>query len=118
MAVRADLTSEDKIIWIGDDCIIRCTLDENASISGWTFDFVLKESQSSSSAVVDDSDAGVTVSINDAGSGSTPGVIDVTITDTVTDTLSHNQDYWYALRRADAGYETTLVHGIWRSLRR
>lgn len=114
MAKRADLTSEDTIPWIGDDVVIRCTLDENGSITGWTFDFVIKLDRSEPNAVVDQSDAGITASINDAGGASSAGVIDVTITDTVTDTLTE-RDYWYALRRADSGSETTLVHGIWRS---
>ena len=118
MAIRKDLTTEALIPWIGDDHTIRCTLDENGSISGWNFGFAIKESQGSSTNVVDDTDAGITPSINDAGGASSPGIIDVTVTDTVTETLTHNKDYWYVLYRTDAGSETTLVHGIWRSLRR
>ena len=118
MAIRKDLTTEALTPWIGDDHTIRCTLDENGSISGWNFGFEIRESQSNSSAVVDDSDAGITVSINDAGGASSAGVIDVVVTDTVTETLRHKHDYWYSLYRTDAGSETTLVHGVWRSLRK
>lgn len=112
MAKTAHLTGEDTPI-IGDDCVIRTTLDEVGSISGWTFGFLLKvnRNQADAAAVVAEDTSGVTQVINDAGGVASYGVIDTTIPASVMATLTHGVDYWYAIQRVDSGLKTTLVHG-------
>lgn len=94
----------------GDDRIIRVTLEENGSIENWAFTFAVRTSRNegdATDAVIERSDG---IAVSTAGDADTPGVIDITVTDTETLSLAR-RDYWWSLKRSDDGFETTLVQG-------
>lgn len=112
------MTSIDQDVTVrrGDDKVLRITLDENGSISGWNFDFAIRERQNEADSVTPAVEtADVTIAINDAGDNDSPGIIDVTISDTVTLALSARKYFW-SLKRSDAGFESTLSEGVWNSV--
>ena len=94
----------------GDDRILRVTLEENGSITGWTFTFAVRTNRREADDVEPVITRSTGIAINDAGSADTPGVIDITVTDEETLSLAR-RTYWWSLKRADEGFETTLVQG-------
>lgn len=102
----------------GDTNIIRVTMDENGSVSGWNFGFGIRNRRSepdSVSSVVTHNTAGVTIAVFDEGSDNTPAVIDITVEKAVTISLEE-RPYWWSLKRTDTGFDTTIVHGFWYSV--
>lgn len=95
----------------GDDRIIRVTLEEDGSVSGWTFEFAVRRERDEPDSVTPVISRGTGIAASDAGSPTTPAVIDITVTDEETLQLG-KRPYWWSLKRADAGFETTLVHGV------
>lgn len=95
----------------GDDRVIRVTLEENGSVAGWSFQFAVRRERDEPDAVtpVISRSSGISASVT--GDENTPAVIDITVTDDETLELG-KRPYWWSLKRADAGFETTLVHGV------
>lgn len=95
--------------FIGEDRTFRHTVvDDDGDvqpITGWGLEWVLRERP----------DAGTTILTKTVGSGititnGTAGICSVAIAD--ADTIALNPgDYYYTLRRSDAGYETVLAFG-------
>lgn len=90
------------------DVVVRVTMDTNGSIAGKTFEFTAR-SRGGTLAFRKSSDDGIT--ITDAGSPTTPGVI--TIAPSSTDTAlplpggGHGWDLW----RTNEGEQTQIAFG-------
>ncbi len=93
----------------GDDVTIRVTLNANGDISGWSFAAAVRYDRGEADSVSETLTP--TPSINDNGGASSAGVVDIPLTDTETLTLTANHDYWWSLKRNDAGSEYTIAEG-------
>jgi len=89
-----------------DDKVLVLTATTNGSIAGDTYEFLLNNSAGTLQYRVSSSDR---ISITDAGSGSTPGIVQVDLT-AKNDTLPA-ATYTWQFRRITAGHRDTLAVG-------
>jgi hypothetical protein len=94
------------------DHVLQYTIYDSAAvpvvvdITGWALTWILVNPGSIGSTPLISKTVGSGIAITN-GAG---GVLQVTISDTDSDALT-GRDYWYELRRTDAGSETVLAYG-------
>lgn len=101
MAERQDFT-----VYRGDDQPVRWTLTANGSIAGGTFKFTARVTSQSIGAPALQKDC----TIIDAGSLTTPGIVEVVLTRAELLALVVGL-YAYAMRRTNSGQAATLAYG-------
>lgn len=98
----------------GDDRIIRVTMEDNGSIAGWHLELVVRHHRNEAdeiTPVLSKSSAdGAWIEVE--GDAETPAVIAIPVTNEESASLDRRR-YWWACRRTNEGFATTLVHGIW-----
>lgn len=117
MAREDNIIREDnRNVFIGDDVQLRFTIDQGNNddpalatpqdISGFSFEFTVKERKNSTTFLIQKTDPSVDIVITTPLSG----IVVVTILDTDTNALEPG-NYCYTFKRIDAGAEATLSTG-------
>lgn len=103
MAVTAAMT------WIRGDAYsitdtIRTTAGVAVNITGFTFDFVVRQTQLGTVLLALESGSGIAITT------AASGILTISVTATQTESLAAG-DYFYALRKTNSGSEATLTMG-------
>lgn len=90
-----------------EDCAPVFTMDANGSIAGHTYSFTVKDPE----GVLIFRKTGASITITNAGSATTPGVVTVTITEADTALTIPDSYYDWELWRTNVGIEARLGYG-------